>query len=651
MFNFDPNLAANRIAESFNTAGMLRESINKFIKLNSVSMYTNFWDSATASAAKTAIKISQAKQNQEELNKKVVEGTGSAVKLGEALKSVSAQAWTGLKFVGSYAKDALISAGEDQSTKQIFISRAGNPEVGGAMFEQFKQDAIDSGANVKEALKGSQIFMSGTENTDQIRDLNSLTVRLQKLSGTENSESEIAKIIYGGMKGREAPLTAFNIPATAAENDNLMELGKAGNIDGYITAMNEIMTKRGMTEEALKTMMDAPTERWGTLMTNFKMTMIDIGLGALTALLPLLDMLNTAFQAGTFQPFFDMLTNGLALVSQGFVWLITNLPVAWQVIVDSISVLGNVLYNIMVIIIGLIPFILALAVMWLFLNAAMIMGRVAAVAYAIGANIAAVAQRIFNLAMSANPLGIIIALILGVVTAFFTLGSIAGGVKEVLSNAFGFIMDCAENAVNFILAVINAGIKGINAVSGFFADLLGIESKEIPLIEATADFSGIKKSGQNFIKDFSMDKLTNSLNLDNLLGSSPKAPKDTSAASQFKQELPKGAGATMPSAGMPSTSGAMPAISSPTMPATVDNVNNVNNVGNIEGTVDISSEDLKMMRDLAELQAIQNFVSLTPTVQVTTGDINSGADLDTIVGHIGRKLEEEFVSTAQGVYI
>lgn len=85
-------------------------------------------------------------------------------------------------------------------------------------------------------------------------------------------------------------------------------------------------------------------------------------------------------------------------------------------------------------------------------------------------------------------------------------------------------------------------------------------------------------------------------------------------------------------------------------PANIKNVNHVNTVGSINESVDISSDDLKMLRELAEIQAIQNFVELTPTVQVTTGNINNAGDIDTIINKIGQKLNEEFVSTAQGVY-
>lgn len=79
-------------------------------------------------------------------------------------------------------------------------------------------------------------------------------------------------------------------------------------------------------------------------------------------------------------------------------------------------------------------------------------------------------------------------------------------------------------------------------------------------------------------------------------------------------------------------------------------INKVGEVGKIGSTVDISSEDLKTMRELAEMKNIQNFVRLTPTVRVQTGDIKNGYDIDTIIARITNELETQIVSSAEGVY-
>ncbi|MCC8435484.1 tape measure protein [Brevibacillus sp. M2.1A] len=82
----------------------------------------------------------------------------------------------------------------------------------------------------------------------------------------------------------------------------------------------------------------------------------------------------------------------------------------------------------------------------------------------------------------------------------------------------------------------------------------------------------------------------------------------------------------------------------------IANINKVGEVGKIRDSVDISSEDLKTMRELAEMKNIQNFVTLTPVVQVT-GDnhYNSGYDIDTVISRINRGLEEEIASSAKMV--
>jgi tape measure domain-containing protein len=82
----------------------------------------------------------------------------------------------------------------------------------------------------------------------------------------------------------------------------------------------------------------------------------------------------------------------------------------------------------------------------------------------------------------------------------------------------------------------------------------------------------------------------------------------------------------------------------------ISNIGRVDEVGQIRDTVNISGEDLQMMRELAEMNSIQNFVTLTPTVNVQTGDIRSGYDVDTMITRIETFLTEQISSSAKGVY-
>lgn len=81
------------------------------------------------------------------------------------------------------------------------------------------------------------------------------------------------------------------------------------------------------------------------------------------------------------------------------------------------------------------------------------------------------------------------------------------------------------------------------------------------------------------------------------------------------------------------------------------NIDKVGEVGKINDTVDISSEDIKTMRELAEMKSIQNFVSLQPSVKVEGISVREEADINTIVARIEQKLEQEFYAAAEGVYM
>lgn len=81
----------------------------------------------------------------------------------------------------------------------------------------------------------------------------------------------------------------------------------------------------------------------------------------------------------------------------------------------------------------------------------------------------------------------------------------------------------------------------------------------------------------------------------------------------------------------------------------IDSVGSVGEVGKINDDVNIADEDLKLMRDVAEMRYVQNFVRLTPTVSMNA-QVSEKADVNEVVSEIERRLESEFSMAAEGVY-
>jgi tape measure domain-containing protein len=74
------------------------------------------------------------------------------------------------------------------------------------------------------------------------------------------------------------------------------------------------------------------------------------------------------------------------------------------------------------------------------------------------------------------------------------------------------------------------------------------------------------------------------------------------------------------------------------------------NGGKVE--VDMSDEDLKYLRDIAERDYINKFstATLAPNITVTFGDVHEEADANKVAGRIRKILQEEIATTAEGAY-
>lgn len=77
----------------------------------------------------------------------------------------------------------------------------------------------------------------------------------------------------------------------------------------------------------------------------------------------------------------------------------------------------------------------------------------------------------------------------------------------------------------------------------------------------------------------------------------------------------------------------------------VYNVGTVDTVNNVNGTVDISSEDLKLLRDIASRDLLLSMTSVTPQANITFGDIRETADVNKIVDVIEDMVENAFATS------
>lgn len=210
---------------------------------------------------------------------------------------------------------------------------------------------------------------------------------------------------------------------------------------------------------------------------------------------------------------------------------------------------------------------------------------------------------------------------------FFT--RIGYGIVNVFQDMKVGALQVMESMINAIIDDINALIDLLNKIPGVSIEALGhIDLSSKAALEAEA----IKQAGEEKINEMLENAAEKAAEreqkvLDMLDDRAAKrARDDAELEDDYLSDFP----------GQPVVD--------------IDHIDSIGELGRINDSVDISSEDLKTMRELAEMRSIQNFVTLQPSVNIETGDINENADFDVLITRIEEYVEGEMIAAAEGVY-
>lgn len=590
------------------------------------------------------------------------------------------RAWIGM--VKSVGQAVLVPAAQEADLKHRYMAATGDNAQGETLYHQYREEAFKKGQNVQDTLKGALAFLPQAQNVEQVEKLKDMAQRLKMLSPDSTNMTDASNAIAAAMKGDNTALsTSFNIPKELLDGSGLQANINASDLDGFIQKLDVILEKQGYTQQAFETMLDSPMQKWNALMNQFNGVLGQLGQSALIALTPLLDRLNEAFANGEFTVMIDGITNAIAIAANVLVMLVDGILYLAAIIQQNWEIIQPILMALAIVVLAIvIAQVYSLVAAWLLLNWPILLA-IAAIALII---MVLNAMGVSGTQILSAIIGTFLMLVEVVRYVVATVWNRFATLAEFLINLFIdpayafkklfydmgiFAIDTFGSVVSFIEKAIGTINAGINSLTSFLNNTFGWELNMLP---EDVDLGGstVKKWKGIFEDNFTPHSDKDVVEIPRMDGlfnkdadkNADQIAKDLLSSFQFtspdsdKTSLPGGFGPQTPA--MPAVPLAPTAPSVPTMqmPNNTNNINKINNVGKVDqigdvsGTVDVTSEDLKLMRELAEMQAIQRFVSLTPTVQVTTGDINSGHDIDSIITKITDGLNSQIVSNAQGVY-
>lgn len=568
-------------------------------------------------------------------------GSGGPAGTGTWLSNLKgiAAAYLSIAAARKIAESTIGQAMELGKMESMLQARLGSDQAGTAFFQHYKNMALKTGFDVKDALTGALSFMSMTKNTNQIDELLNISKRLamfdtsgQGLSGAIFSTKE-------AMSGDMVSLAErFNINKAAIESSGLKAAGKSGDVERIIASFNKLLEMQSMGKEAFNKMLDSPAYKWQQAINTFKNSLAEAGILAMRAFVPFIDRLNKFFNSATFKKWMNELAFALRVAVALFMLAADWAENLYKKITNSTPAVNAIK-----------ALIVVLGTYWTVLKvvaAAQAIYTAALTAFRFAVLLAASAQLRMNLVGLANPYAAIVAgiaaAIIGLATLVATSDTARDHFKDLLQQVMTFANsfdEATQKAVNWTFNKI--AIPGYNRLAekvneigrtyfGRKEDIIKVQDPKAwqkalddQLREKVKNNQSLVVQAGNAVDNFTAENIKKKAM--ELLGLkddlTPDAPFDVEEyLNKFNRDLPN-----------------MPKV-------------DVGTVDKVKNTVDISSEDLRVMRDLAEMKHVQNFVTLTPTVEITTGDINQPTSVDEMIRKIEEVMVKDIANSAKGVY-
>lgn len=637
------------------------------------------------------VSIQEATQQEDKLNNSISNGSSQMEKIAEKAKNFI-NSFLGVDAIKNGIEKTISEAVKMQGQMISVQGMLGNKEAGSAYFNHLQKEANKSGFAFEDLQNNARNFLGITKNTDSLDTLTNLSERLS-LGNTSKGLKDAGSAIKDMMSGK-----GDSLKSDFGFNDEDIGILKASkNMDDFTSKFDNLLNKKGLNADMLGIFNNSATSQFDNLKSNLNTALGTAGQGVLEALVPIMAMINEMFSNGSFQPFFEAISIGLTGIANIVAWVC-------KLVIDNgdliVPVLAGLISGIAALKIAMIGYSIiqgisnllttdkaivdgaAIATQW-GLNTALLACPLTWIIIAIIAVIAAlIAWSIYTNGLQATWLIFTNALLTawdviklsavllanGVMDAFdyMCIGAMSASVG--IKNAFGDMraggLMILQDFVNGSIDIINDLINSVNNIPGVGIKAIshvtfGTEAQ----VENAADKAARNAELANYIAEKQDAKQKRDGEFNNMLSEAATRLDERKAniaqakldaqSDKNKDNLDfwnklQGQG-NLPMNNIANT------INSPLGNNDNNQLNNnvaqsAKSLDNMDSKIDISNEHLEMLRDLAEQESIQNFVSLTPTVQITTGDVKEEADINKIISRIENYMETQLANSAEGLY-
>jgi tape measure domain-containing protein len=545
------------------------------------------------------------------------------------------------------------------------------------------QDKIFAAANRSRGAYGEMASAVGKmgllakdafTSNDELIAFTELVQKSFKVGGADTSEQQGAMrqlsqaMASGRLQGDELVSIMENAPMVYDAIAKYMNLSKG--------KLKELSSQGAITSDIIKNAMfmaaDDINNKYAKMPKTFADVWNKIKNGATKAFRPLIQRVNKTINTKKFEKFTDQMVNGFSVMANAAGKALDGISSAYDYINNNWD--------------KLVPIIEGATAAWLAYKGALLL--------------ASGAQWAVNIATAANPIGLTILLVAGLTAAVVLLWEKSEGYRKFVGSAWGFIIKVTAQGYNAYVKFFNMyrigwnrsidtldlfvkatrlGMKSIVVMTGkAVAGMISLFSPLIDTIGKVIDAYNIvaKASGKKTINfDVSSKNLAGLVKaatgkavsgiddafsgisglLDRAKIDNPMRLLDLDKVNAFADYVGETIGDFTISGWLKDT---FASIAKQIPGQNDDKGYDLSQFGtdqhpiNVKGKVNMSDEDLRYLRDIAEREYINKFstATLAPNISFTFGDVRETADVNEIKGTLEMMMREEIAVAAEGNY-
>ncbi|SDN15321.1 hypothetical protein [Acetanaerobacterium elongatum] len=282
-------------------------------------------------------KIKKAKKANEEYSNSFKRIKNSAQDAGGGLNTIMNRL-TGmitLAYAGRKAFDLMMSAlntsALQKTQETTFQALLKNDKVGSQLYQYVGQYAQKSALGREDIAKGVTSFLSTTRDLNQIERLIKMTERLYAKDPTQGAQGAVfaLKEVLAGdvvsMRDRYG-ITGFS-------GEKIRNMSAQGDTAGMLDYIDQQLNRFGATQEVVDRNFAGLLTQANVFASNMKTAIGDAATPVMENLAGVMMRLNEMMQAGRFQPFINMMVNGMQMIGNGIAWVVENINVIAPLVV------------------------------------------------------------------------------------------------------------------------------------------------------------------------------------------------------------------------------------------------------------------------------------------------------------------------------